>query len=100
MLVYGLATVDTDVEVTARITHARSTDLRISLVNAAGTEQPVYDGSMAARSLRSPFTITRSVAGSGDESVTGRWYLRVVDVRAGTTGTLDSWSLTVTSRWD
>ena len=100
VLVYGLATVDTDVEVTARISHARSTDLRIVLVNAAGTEQLVYDGGTATSALRSPFVITRTVAGSGDESVTGHWYLRVVDTRRGTTGTLDSWSLTVTSRWD
>jgi len=100
VLVYGLATVDTDVEVTARITHARSTDLRISLVNAAGTEQLVYDGATATRPLASPFEITRVVAGSGDESVTGTWNLRVVDSARRTTGTLDSWSATITSRWD
>jgi len=98
--VYGIATVDTDVEVTARITHARSTDLRITLVNVAGTEQLVYDGATATRPLTSPFEITQVVSGSGDESVTGVWNLRVVDSRRGTTGTLDSWSLTVTSRWD
>ncbi len=99
VLVYGLATVDTDVEVTARIQHARSTDLRVVLVNAAGTEQPVWDG--ATQSLeRASFEIRASVPGSGDESVTGHWTLRVIDSRAGTTGALESWSLTVTSRWD
>lgn len=99
VLVYGLATVDTDVEVTARFTHARSTDLRVSLVNAAGTEHMVFDGSTEPL-LASPFTITRSVAGSGDESVTGHWVLRVVDARRGTAGTLDGWALTVTTRMD
>ncbi len=99
VLVYGLATVDTDVEVTARFTHARSTDLRISLVNYAGTEQPVFDGSTSPV-LPSPFTITRTVAGSGDESVTGNWYLRVIDTRRGTSGRLDGYSLTVTTRMD
>jgi subtilisin-like proprotein convertase family protein len=99
-LVYGLATVDTDVEVTVRIAHARSTDLRITLVNAAGTEQLVYDGMVEGTALTSPFELTRSVSGSGDESVTGQWFLRVVDRRRGTTGVLERWSLTVTTRWD
>jgi len=100
VLVYGLATVDTDVEVTVRIAHARSTDLRITLVNAAGTEQLVYDGMTEGTALSSPFELTRAVSGSGDESVTGQWFLRVVDRRRGTTGTLERWSLTITSRWD
>lgn len=99
VLVYGLATVDTDVEVTVRVAHARSTDLRIVLVNAAGTEQPVWDGATSPLQA-TPFEITRTVLGSGDESVTGHWYLRVIDSRRGTSGTLESWSLTVMSRWD
>lgn len=98
-LVYGLATVDTDVDVSARITHARSTDLRITLTNPSGTEQVVFDGASEPL-IASPFDLHRSVGGSGDESVTGHWTLRVTDTRAGVTGTLNSWSLTVTTRWD
>jgi hypothetical protein len=97
--VFGLATVDTDVEVTFAIAHARPTDVRVLLVNPAGTERVVVDG--AAEPLTGTrIEGTRSVGFSGDESVNGTWQLRVIDTRRGTAGTLERWSLTVGSRWD
>jgi Proprotein convertase P-domain len=79
--------------------HARSTDLRITLVNPSGSEHLVFDGARESLAT-SPFEIRRSVAGSGDESVNGYWPLRVVDGRRGTRGTFDGGSITITSRWD
>jgi hypothetical protein len=97
--VFGLATVDTDVELTFAIAHARPADVRVVLVNPAGTEQVVVDG---ARDMLTGTRIegTRSVGYSGDESVNGTWQLRVIDTRRGTVGTLERWSLVVGSRWD
>jgi hypothetical protein len=97
--VFGLATVDTDVEVTFAIAHARPTDVRVVLVNPAGTERVVVDGA-AERLTGTRIEGTRSVVFSGDESVNGTWQLRVIDTRRGTVGTLERWSLTVGSRWD
>jgi subtilisin-like proprotein convertase family protein len=35
-----------------------------------------------------------------DSQVNGTWTLRVVDTAGGNAGTLRSWSLELTSRWD
>lgn len=95
--VFGLATVDTDVELSFAIAHARPSDVRVVLVNPGGTEVVVVDGTgLTGTRIEG----TRSVGLSGDESVNGTWQLRVVDTRRGTVGTLERWSLVVGSRWD
>jgi Proprotein convertase P-domain len=95
--VYGLATVDVDVELNAIVRHGDTAQLRVTLTNPAGTEISVFDGASPGTDLH----LARRVLGfSGDESVNGRWILKVVDTKRGTTGSLERWSLRITSRFD
>ena len=96
----GLATVDTDVVLSLRVSHPRGSQLRITLTNPAGTEVLVHQG--AAPDDGTPLVLSaRSIMGfSGDESVNGEWTLAVTDRTLGQVGTLDGWQLTLTSRWD
>ncbi len=98
---YGLATVDMDVELRALLHHDRPSQLRVYLANPVGTEVLVYDGPTASDDRDVYVAIDGGVRGfSGDESVNGTWTLRTVDLATGATGTLTSWHLTITSRWD
>jgi len=99
---YGLATVDTDVTLRATIAHTKPNQLRLYLRNPAGTEVLAWDGpAEGATSGAATFVFDRTVVGfSGDESVNGTWSLRVVDLAAGTAGTLTRWGVTLGSRWD
>jgi hypothetical protein len=97
LAVFGLSTVSTNVELDLHISHARPSDLIVSLINPAGTEGIVFD--------RQPVNeiYLRSVpvyAFPGDESANGVWTLRAVDTVTGSTGVIRSFALTVTSRWD
>jgi hypothetical protein len=92
---HGLATVDMDVELDLFIGHAAPDELRVSLTNPAGAEVLLTSSEQGA------FIVDGPVLGfSGDESVNGTWTLRVVDPVAGSTGTLDRWSLRLGSRFD
>ena len=80
--------------------HPAPAQLLVTLTNPAGSEVVVFDG---ARDEADPgyLELDQVVARfSGDESVNGVWTLRVTDRAGGDTGTLQRWSLTVTSRWD
>ncbi|HET6584168.1 MAG TPA: proprotein convertase P-domain-containing protein, partial [Nannocystaceae bacterium] len=93
--VYGLATVDTDVEIDLWIEHSDPSQLRVTLTNPAGTEVELHTNEPDA------FIVDGPVLGfSGDESVDGDWTLRIVDDTAGTSGVLDRWSLRLGSRFD
>jgi len=98
IVVRGLATVDTDVLLSATIRHPRPGDLTVTLSNPASAELPVL-GAVTATG----WSFSGVVGGfSGDESVNGEWTLRITD-RAGAVtdgGTLDGATLTITSRWD
>jgi hypothetical protein len=97
---YGLATVDTDVELRAIINHPRPGQLRVTLRNPVGTEVVVFEGN-GSHSGDTYLEIDGPVRGfSGDESVNGAWTLVVQDKTRHQTGTLVRWDLTVTSRWD
>jgi hypothetical protein len=97
MMVHGLATVDTDVELDLRIEHPSRGQLRVTLANPAGTEVVVFDGESDGSSL----SIEAQALGfSGDESVNGPWTLRVVDDTAGQAGSLAYWTLHLGSRFD
>lgn len=96
--VYGLATVSTDVAVDLLISHERPEDLRVSLVNPAGTEVVLYDHPQELVEL---YASSMPVKGfPGDESANGAWRLKVVDTVKGSTGSIGWFGLTVTSRWD
>lgn len=96
LLVYGLATVDMDVELEIDGAHDDASQLDITLVNPAGTEATVALSSEPGR-LRA----SAAVFGfSGDEMVDGTWTLRITDSVAGGTGMLDGWHLRIGSRMD
>ncbi|HWB76057.1 MAG TPA: proprotein convertase P-domain-containing protein [Nannocystaceae bacterium] len=96
--VHGLGTVDTDVSLRLWVSHDAPSQLTATLVNPAGTEVVVFDGATANAN---ELSIDGPVLGfSGDESVNGTWTLRVVDDVAGSTGTIERWTLSIASRLD
>jgi subtilisin-like proprotein convertase family protein len=97
-VVYGLATVSTDVWVAIDLYHPYPSDLRITLTNPSGTMAVVFDGGdLPAGDI----LIETPVLGfPGDESVNGPWILHVVDLGVVDQGTLRRWSLELISRWD
>jgi hypothetical protein len=94
---YGLATVATDVWLSVVIRHPAVEQLQIRLEDPATTEVIVYDGEASGEDLWLDVPV-RGIP--GDESANGRWILRVVDSVGGGSGVLQSWRLTLGSRWD
>ncbi|MEM9068035.1 MAG: proprotein convertase P-domain-containing protein [Myxococcota bacterium] len=98
--VYGLATVDMDVELEVILDHPAPSELQVFLRNPDGNEVLAYDGSAAGDPPGRVEFRGNPVGFSGDESVNGEWRLRVVDDAPGNTGSLVRWTLTVFSRFD
>jgi len=99
LLVSGLATVSMDVRLSLVVSHERTSDLRVSLTNPAGTEVVVFDGE--AIGSGEIYLDGQALAGfPGDESVNGVWRLTVKDDEVGATGELVRFGLDLTSRWD
>jgi len=97
---YGLATVSTDVVLSARIEHSYPGDLLVTLTNPTGTEAPVFDGETDEFDSET-LVLEAPIAGfPGDEDVNGAWTLRIVDRVARDAGTLEHFELELTSRWD
>jgi hypothetical protein len=97
--VFGLATVATDMKIDLVISHARISDLRVTIRNNYGEEYVVIDAMYTPGteiSLRN-HVLTRF---PGDEYVNTTWTLRVYDRAIGNTGTIERFGLEVTSRWD
>ncbi len=93
--VTGLASVAEDVIVHLEIDHPRKSDLRIVLTQPSSAESVVWavgsDGS------------ARVVMGGDverDSQVNGEWFITVIDTASGQAGTLNGWSLELTSRLD
>lgn len=100
LLAYGLATVSTDVRLSLHIGHPRLRDLRVTLQNPAGTEVVVYEGKPGDNRTEL-YLEDQVVAGfPGDESVNGVWRLKAVDRKSSKVGTVYSFGLELTSRWD
>jgi hypothetical protein len=98
VVVRGLATVPTDIVLHLDIGHTWRGDLRVLLVDPNGQEALITDreGSSA-----DDLIFHGPVSGiSMDDSVNGRWTLRVSDNAAYDRGTIRSWSLDLISRWD
>ncbi len=94
----GLASVSTDVEVALTIRHAWKGDLRVTLTNPSGTESVLHD--RVGGSGDDVVLAGRVMGFPGDESVNGEWTLRVQDLAGGDVGVVESYALTITSRWD
>ena len=102
--VTGLATVEMDVIVDITIDHPKPDQLTVSVLNPyqPSGEQTVevvlWDQQPHPGS---PLLLSGPAIGfTGDESVNGDWRLRVVDHGAEKTGSLVSWTLELTSRYD
>ncbi len=101
LLAFGLATVDMDVKIDLHIAHPRPADVRVMLTNPAGNEVLVFDGATGSAPHGEIYLKGQALRGfSDDESVNGTWSLKVVDSRSGQVGTLHSFGLEITSRWD
>jgi hypothetical protein len=99
LVAYGLATVPTDLQVDVLISHPDIRNLRVTLVNPAGTEIPVFSGERAGQELYLSNHALRVVP--GDESANGVWRLRAVDVGSRrSVGSIGRFGLRITSRWD
>jgi len=101
--VTGLATVPMDAIVKVHITHPDPSQLTLSLSMPPQWDgEPTYEDIFWDREDVDGDTLVlhMPVGFVGDESVNGVWTLKVVDHSAGASGTLDRWSLELTSRWD
>jgi len=98
LVVRGLATVPTDLAVVPMIHHARRQDLRITLLNPSGTPSVIFNRTGRGWWIPGDRIVVRNFA--SDESVNGRWTLRIEDLATGTAGSLGGWSMDVVSRWD
>lgn len=93
----GLATVPTDAVLRVLIDHPRPSDLVLTLENTAGTSVPVWDPSMGPL----PASLEAiPVAVPGDEPANGMWVLSAFDTVSGETGTIQFFTLELTSRFD
>lgn len=97
VVVYGLASVPVDIEVSVHVEHPRKTDLRITLFDPNGDSAVLWDQTTELTEWSRSFVLTGI---SRDDQVNGEWTLRVEDLVAGETGTLSSFHLFVVSRWD
>lgn len=91
----GLATVPEDVVVHLELDHPRKQDLRILLTQPSSAQSVVWEVNSAgdARVVMGG-TVER------DSSANGVWMLTVIDTVSGSVGTLNGWSLELTSRMD
>lgn len=93
----GLATVPEDIVVELDLVHASPHRLVLTLVDPNGDTALLWDGpNEGTPPARIP--VTRGI--SRDDSVNGRWTLRVTNPSGTGSGTLRSWRLKLTSRWD
>lgn len=93
--VFGLASVPEDVIVHLEIDHPRKSDLRITLAQPSSAESQVWPvGSNGDVRVVMGGDVER------DSAVNGMWMLTLVDTVSGSAGTLNGWSLELTSRMD
>lgn len=95
--VSGVATVTMDVHLAVSVSHWDVSQISITLTNPAGTEVAIYAGDQTGTALDLEFPVTGF---PGDESANGLWTLTVYDSIQGGIGTLDYWTLMLTSRLD
>ncbi len=101
--VSGLATVPMDAIVKLSITHPDPSQLTISMSmplqwDGEETYEDVFWD--RAQTAGPNLELHVPVGFVGDEAVNGVWRLKIVDHVGGGAGTLESWSLELTSRWD
>ncbi len=98
-VVYGLATVPVDIVVTARISHPDPSQLVVTVLDPSDTDAQIFDGAVDDPAiLDGPIVALGNI--SRDDSVNGRWTLRVEDRMGGGRGDLDGWTLEIVSNFD
>jgi extracellular elastinolytic metalloproteinase len=82
-------------QVQLQVTHSKPADLRIELVAPSGKAAVLRDVSDPAGGVVQTFDsgTSATLAGLLGEAIAGVWTLRVADLVAGDTGTLDRWRL-------
>ncbi|QSQ27546.1 proprotein convertase P-domain-containing protein [Pyxidicoccus parkwayensis] len=95
--VVGLATVPEDIIVEVDLVHSASHRLVLTLVDPSGDSALLWDGPNEG-TPPSRISVTRGI--SRDASVNGYWLLRVTNPSGVGSGTLRSWKLKLTSRYD
>lgn len=97
IVVVGQATVPVDITVELDIVHASPSNLVLTLVDPNGDTALLWNGPAEGRPpARIP--VTRGIP--RDDSVNGRWKLRVTNPSGIGSGRLREWRLKLTSRWD
>jgi hypothetical protein len=98
-VVYGQASVPMDIVVDMDLRHDRPEDLWIALYDPNGADAVLWDGpNEGGRAFPSSFVAMGRI--SRDDTVNGRWLLRVKNVRGRGLGNLYSWQMWISSRWD
>lgn len=90
-----LASVPMDVSVTLDIDHPRKEDLVVFLHQPGGA-----GGYLWNLDANPPAFIEAAPGIEGDNMVNGPWILEVTDTVTGEAGTINGWSMWITSRWD
>jgi hypothetical protein len=91
----GLASVPLDVVVTLDIDHPRPQDLVVGLHQPGNAYALLWN-----HQADPPSTITSPSGIEGDNMVNGTWVLEIVDTVTGESGTLNGWSMWISSNWD
>ncbi len=101
---WGLASVPEDARIRLTLSHTAPKNLLITLVPPGGedgTLATLFDGKTDAASVTPGyFVLDRNIPHPGDESVNGRWTLKITDKTLGHKGTLYDWELSFSSRYD
>ncbi len=99
VVVRGQASVPVDIAVAIDLAHSDPDSLVIRLRDPNGDEAVVWDGpASGGAAFPGSFVVTGGI--SRDDTVNGRWMLRVWNVEGRGLGNLHGWTLDVTSRWD
>jgi subtilisin-like proprotein convertase family protein/photosystem II stability/assembly factor-like uncharacterized protein len=116
--VVGLSGAVTDVNVTLNITHPFDSNLRVLLTNPSGTQVTLFSGvggsgdnftntvlddeaataiNFGAAPFAGTFQPMQALNGMDGQSPNGQWTLTVIDFAQSNSGTLNSWSIAVTT---
>lgn len=93
--VSGLASVPMDVIVTLDIDHPRPQDLHVGLHQPGGAYAVLWNNHPSP-----PSVVEQPLGVEFDNMVNGVWRLEVLDTATGEVGTIDGWSMWISSRWD
>jgi hypothetical protein len=95
-VVRGLASVPIDIEVDVDLAAVDPRRLRLELTDPNGDVGVLWNGDGSVL----PGRLIPRGGISGDDTVNGAWTLTVTTLGTGTAGTLATWQLHLTSRWD